>query len=273
MTPGPDPTEPSPADTTLTMDSRPTAVHAGSTWVTDAERYDHWFESPWGTYAFATERQAILAAGNLTGKSVADIGSGTGRFTADLERHAGRVVGVDLDESMLAVAAHRTAAPLIVGDGHRLPFADHRFDTTIAITICEFTTDPAVVIAELVRITRPAGRVIVGALNRHSLWGIANRHQFDQPPWDTAQFLTRAASAGSANHTAPRTSEPRSTHPVRCPLSAPGDRSSNISADSSLREQARSTSSPSTPMARSTTYDHATRCRPRPRLPEPSRTR
>lgn len=36
------------------MDSRPTAVHAGSTGVTDAERYDHWFESPWGIYAFAT---------------------------------------------------------------------------------------------------------------------------------------------------------------------------------------------------------------------------
>ena len=214
MTPGPDPTEPSPADTTLTMDSRPTAVHAGSTWVTDAERYDHWFESPWGTYAFATERPAILAAaGNLTGKSVADIGSGTGRFTADLERHAGRVVGVDLDESMLAVAAHRTAAPLIVGDGHRLPFADHRFDTTIAITVCEFTTDPAVVIAELVRITRPAGRVIVGALNRHSLWGIANRHQFDQPPWDTAQFLTRADLR--------RLGEPHGTAHVRAALYPP----------------------------------------------------
>jgi SAM-dependent methyltransferase len=197
------------------MDSRPTAVHAGSTWVTDAERYDHWFESPWGTYAFATERQAILAAaGNLTGKSVADIGSGTGRFTADLERHAGRVVGVDLDESMLAVAAHRTAAPLIVGDGHRLPFADHRFDTTIAITICEFTTDPAVVIAELVRITRPAGRVIVGALNRHSLWGIANRHQFGQPPWDTAQFLTRADLR--------RLGEPHGTAHVRAALYPPG---------------------------------------------------
>jgi len=175
------------------MDSLPTAEQAGSTWVADAERYDHWFESPWGSYAFATERQAILAAaGNLAGKTVADIGCGTGRFTTDLERRAGRVVGLDPDPSMLAVAARRTAAPLIVGDGHRLPFGDDRFDVTIAITVCEFTTDSEVVIAELVRVTRPGGRVIVGALNRHSPWGIANRHQFDQPPWDTARFLTRA---------------------------------------------------------------------------------
>jgi ubiquinone/menaquinone biosynthesis C-methylase UbiE len=175
------------------MDSRPTAVHAGSTWVADAERYDRWFESPWGSYAFATERRAILAAaGTLTGKTVADIGCGTGRFTTDLERHSGHVVGLDPDPSMLAVAARRTEAPLIVGDGHLLPFADHRFDVAIAITVCEFATDPTVVIAELARITRPGGRVVVGALNRQSPWGIANRHQFDQPPWDTARFLTRA---------------------------------------------------------------------------------
>jgi ubiquinone/menaquinone biosynthesis C-methylase UbiE len=183
-----------PKDDSTVMGSPLTPEPARSSWVADAERYDHWYESPWGSYAFATERQAILAAaGNLAGKTVADIGCGTGRLTTDLERHAGRVVGLDPDPSMLAVAARRTAAPLIVGDGNRLPFGDRRFDVTIAITVCEFTTDPAVVTAELARVTRPGGRVVVGALNRHSPWGIANRHQFDRPPWDTARFITRAA--------------------------------------------------------------------------------
>lgn len=174
------------------MRSHSTAEHAGSTWVADAERYDRWFDSPWGSYAFATERQAILvAAGNLTGKTVADIGCGTGRFTTELDRRAGYVVGLDPDPSMLAVAARRTPAPLVIGDGHQLPFADHRFDLAIAITVCEFATDPAAVIGELARITRPGGRVVVGALNRHSPWAIVNRRQFSQPPWDTALFLTR----------------------------------------------------------------------------------
>lgn len=164
----------------------------GSTWVADAERYDRWFESPWGAYAFSTERHAILdATGSLAGKTVADIGCGTGRFTTNLERHADHVIGLDPDPSMLAVAARRTQAPLVVGDGHELPFAGHRFDLTIAITVCEFATDPAAVVAELSRITRPGGRVVVGALNRHSTWGIANRHQFSQPPWNSARFLTR----------------------------------------------------------------------------------
>lgn len=175
------------------MDSRPTEPHAASTWVADAERYDRWFESPWGSYAFATERQAVLdAAGNLTGKTVADIGCGTGRFTTHLEHDAAHVIGLDPDRSMLAIAARRSQAPLILGDGHRLPFADHRFDLAIAITVCEFATDPAAVVAELSRITRPGGRVLVGALNRNSPWGIVNRHQFGQPPWDSARFLTRS---------------------------------------------------------------------------------
>ena len=63
------------------------------------------------------------------------------------------VIGLDPDPSMLAIAARRTPAPLVVGDGHRLPFADHRFDLAIAITVCEFATDPAAVIAELARIS------------------------------------------------------------------------------------------------------------------------
>ena len=175
------------------MGSRPATEHAGSSGVADAGRYDRWFESPWGAYAYFTERQAILhAAGNLTGKTVADVGCGTGRFTTELERRADHVVGSDPDPSMLAIAARRTRAPLVLGDGHRLPLGDHRFDLAIAITVCEFATDPAAVVAELSRITRPGGRVVVGALDRHSPWGIANRHQFGQPPWDSARFLTRA---------------------------------------------------------------------------------
>jgi ubiquinone/menaquinone biosynthesis C-methylase UbiE len=164
----------------------------GSTSVADAERYDRWFDSPWGSYAFATERRAILAAaGNLAGTTVADIGCGTGRFTADLDSQASHVIGLDPDPAMLAVATRRTPAPLVVGDGHRLPFADHRFDLAIAVAVCEFATDPAAVVGELARITRPGGRVVVGTLNRHSPWGLINRREFSQPPWNTARFLTR----------------------------------------------------------------------------------
>lgn len=184
-------TEPSSPDSDrpgLDHASRPAA---GSSWVADAERYDQWFDQPWGHYASRVEREALLAAaGDLTNRSVADIGCGTGRLTAHLERLAGDVVGVDPDRAMLAVAARRVRSPLLVGDGHHLPIRDAAVDVAIAVTVCEFTAEPALVVAELARITRPGGRIAIGALDRHSPWGIANRHQFDQPPWNAATFLS-----------------------------------------------------------------------------------
>ena len=166
---------------------------AGSTWVADAERYDQWFDQPWGRYASRVERDTVLAAaGDLTGASVADIGCGTGRLTQHIEHVATTVVGLDPDPAMLAVAARRTSSLLLVGDGHHLPLRDAAVDVAIAVTVCEFTVDPALVVSELARITRTGGRVVVGALNRHSAWGLANRHQFSEPPWSTARFLSPA---------------------------------------------------------------------------------
>lgn len=225
------------------MSSPPTATSTCSTWVADAEHYDHWFESSWGAYAFTTERQAVLhAAGNLAGKRVADIGCGTGRFTTHLDRDAGHVIGLDPDPSMLAIASRRTQAPLVLGDGHRLPFIHHCFDLAIAVTVCEFATDPAAVVTELVRITRPGGRVVVGALNRdthgESPTGTSSANLPGMPPGS----CPGATCTYSASRTAPCTSTLGCTRPGPCRSSASGGRPSIESAASSRQELGRSTS-------------------------------
>lgn len=78
---------------------------------------------------------------------------------------------------MLTVAARRVQAPLLAADAGQLPFRDEAFDVTIAVTVCEFTASPAAVVAELARVTRPGGRVVIGALNRRSPWGLARHRQ------------------------------------------------------------------------------------------------
>ncbi len=95
----------------------------------------------------------------------------------------------------IAVARRRVAGPLLEGDVQRLPFADAVFDATFAVTVCEFTSSPSATIAELVRITRPGGHVVIGSLNRHSPWAWSNHRQFSRPPWNAATFLTRTALA------------------------------------------------------------------------------
>lgn len=131
------------------------------------------------------------AAGPVVGRTVLDAGCGTGRFTQRLEAEGATTIGIDRDPEALAIACTRTTGEILLGDAHRLPLADRSVDVAFAVTVCEFAGDPALVFAELARVTRPGGRVIVGSLNPTSPWGWWNRRQFNDPPWNTARFLDR----------------------------------------------------------------------------------
>jgi SAM-dependent methyltransferase len=97
--------------------------------------------------------------------------------------------------AMLTVAAGRVAGPLLRADAHDLPFDDDRFDLSVAITLLEFADRPEQVVEELIRLTRPGGRVAVAALNPASPWGFAHRRRLRRPPWTDACRRTRAAVA------------------------------------------------------------------------------
>jgi ubiquinone/menaquinone biosynthesis C-methylase UbiE len=158
----------------------------------DPERYDRWFEQPWGRHAFSVERDALLAAlGPLKGRELLELGCGTGRFTAAFESAGAEVTGVDNDPVMLALAATRTDAALLRADAHALPMSEDSFDVAVAVTLLEFADDPQRIVDELVRVTRPGGRIAVATLNPNSPWGIAHRRELRGPPWSGACLYTR----------------------------------------------------------------------------------
>src|SRR5690606_19545298 len=77
---------------------------ASATGHSGAEAYDRWFESRWGRYAAAIERDTLLRAiGPVEHDLVLDAGCGTGRFSVAMERAGARVVGLDIDMDMLAI--------------------------------------------------------------------------------------------------------------------------------------------------------------------------
>lgn len=110
---------------------------------------------------------AIRASGLVTGAVVADVGCGTGRaFPAIREAIGpyGRILGLDLTPQMLAEAGPRARAwdaTLLLADARRLPVATAEVDAVFAAGLVNHLPDPASGLAELARITRPGGRLVL----------------------------------------------------------------------------------------------------------------
>ena len=109
-------------------------------------------------------------AGVAPGQAVLDVACGTGivaRTVADVQRGKGRVVGLDLNEAMLAVA--RRVRPEIEwrqGDAARLPFADGTFDVALCQMAFMFFPDRTQVLKEMARVVTASGTVAFSVPSR-----------------------------------------------------------------------------------------------------------
>ena len=113
------------------------------------------------------KRRNVELLGVLPGDVVLDVGCGVGLQSAALARLAGpsgRVVACDMSRAMLAEARSRhRAATLMFGrfDVCALPVGDGRFDRVHVQRVLHCLPDPGRAMAEIVRVTRPCGRVMV----------------------------------------------------------------------------------------------------------------
>jgi len=110
------------------------------------------------------------------GSSVLDIGCGTGDDVlamAELVGPNGKVVGIDKSKSLIEEANDRSNLEQVpvqfqIGDVHKLDFADNTFDGCRADRVFQHLQDRHQALSEMIRVTRPGGRIVV----------------FD-PDWDT----------------------------------------------------------------------------------------
>jgi ubiquinone/menaquinone biosynthesis C-methylase UbiE len=116
------------------------------------------------------ERAAALAARlerllpSLRGDERAlDVGAGTGALAFALAPRVREVVAVERDES-LAEHARRNApenVEVVVGDGEHLTFDEFEFDLSGSLRTLHHTPRPELLVAELTRVTRPRGTILV----------------------------------------------------------------------------------------------------------------
>jgi len=109
----------------------------------------------------AADQAAVLAGfiGPLTGRSILDVGTGTGRAALLLARNGARVTGLDASEPMLVVARQRASQEnltieFVAGDAHAIAFPDRAFDVAISLRVLMHTPDWRRAIAELCRVSR-----------------------------------------------------------------------------------------------------------------------
>lgn len=91
---------------------------------------------------------------------VLDVGCGPGFYLAKLADRSQTLVGVDLSPGMVQEANAVTSA-VTVADAQQLPFPEDTFDTTLCIHMLYHVPDIEAAIAELRRVTRSGGRVVV----------------------------------------------------------------------------------------------------------------
>jgi arsenite methyltransferase len=128
-------------------------------------------ESVYTTPDVIEQRRVVrIALALRPGDRVLDVGVGPGLLAAEMADEVGpegRVCGIDISDSMLAIAASRadiTRGPTIElepGSAGRIPHGAESFDVVVSTQVFEYVDDVAGALDEARRVLRPAGRVVL----------------------------------------------------------------------------------------------------------------
>lgn len=109
--------------------------------------------------------------GPLAGRRILDLGSGMGGTSVALALAGAHPLAFEYNRAYceiirLRAARYQLHMPVLNGAGERLPFADASFDLAISWDVVEHVQNPAQLLAELARVLKPGGRVLLTVINR-----------------------------------------------------------------------------------------------------------
>ena len=109
--------------------------------------------------------QMVRRRVTLAGRRVLDVGCGVGMYTAAFLRETPHVFGVEIEHERAREARDR-AAGVTQSRGERLPFPDGAFDVVFSHEVLEHVGDDRACVAEMARVTRAGGHIVIFAPNR-----------------------------------------------------------------------------------------------------------
>lgn len=125
------------------------------------------YDAVYGAVLNPGRRAAVRQMDLQSGARVLEVGVGTGLALAAYPKGA-QITGVDISSEMLERARRRVALrrfshvmDLRVMDARSLEFPDASFDTVVAMYVISVTPEPKRVIAEMRRVCRPGGQVMI----------------------------------------------------------------------------------------------------------------
>jgi ubiquinone/menaquinone biosynthesis C-methylase UbiE len=128
-----------------------------------------WMSGDYGHFATYLEPGALEffeRIGIQTGQRVLDVACGAGQIAIPAARAGAVVTGIDIAANSIEQARVRARAEGLEirfdeGDAEMLPYPDASFDVVVSLIGAMFAPQPDRVAAELVRVSRPGGRIVM----------------------------------------------------------------------------------------------------------------
>jgi SAM-dependent methyltransferase len=144
-------------------------IDAYDTWHENLDAAEDPIDTPW-------HQMAVPHVPELDGRRVLEIGCGRGGFSAYLASRGADLVAADFSPAAVRMATRRLEhypdAEAVVADIGAIPYDRESFDVVISLDTIEHVPHPALAVAELVRVLRPGGRLVLTTNNYVSLIGL-----------------------------------------------------------------------------------------------------